>query len=91
MIIKHYDSKMKKVTFFCILFLLVINHSAWAQHEDHTVCVQTAKMNKTPERIINLFVGYKMVNYAGKWLRAIAVNDQIRRLLCILKKRSSDY
>jgi CopA family copper-resistance protein len=30
-----------------------------------------------PERVINLVVGYKMVNYAGKLRRAIAVNDQI--------------
>ncbi|HHU0079792.1 TPA: multicopper oxidase domain-containing protein [Legionella pneumophila] len=29
------------------------------------------------ERVINLVVGYKMVNYAGKLRRAIAVNNQI--------------
>lgn len=29
------------------------------------------------ERIVDLVVGYKMVNYAGQWQRAIAVNGQI--------------
>jgi CopA family copper-resistance protein len=35
------------------------------------------KQNKTPERVVNLFVSYKMVNFSGQWRKAIAVNNQI--------------
>jgi CopA family copper-resistance protein len=35
------------------------------------------KINKAPERVVNLVVGYKMVNYTRKWRKAIVVNDQI--------------
>ncbi len=34
-------------------------------------------MHRGSQRIVDLYVGYKMVNFAGRWRRAIAVNDQI--------------
>jgi CopA family copper-resistance protein len=35
------------------------------------------KQNKAHERVVNLVVSYKMVNFSGKWRKAIAVNNQI--------------
>ncbi len=35
------------------------------------------KPNKARERVVNLVVSYKMVNFSGKWRKAIAVNNQI--------------
>ncbi|HAU2406564.1 TPA: multicopper oxidase domain-containing protein [Legionella pneumophila] len=39
--------------------------------------VMKGKMTEPASRVINLVVGYKMVNFAGKWRKAIAVNNQI--------------
>lgn len=46
----------------------------------HTVHQQKMKsifISHDNERAVNLVVGYKMVNFAGTWKKAIAVNDQI--------------